>query len=162
MFKAYCEEDINCTEPNQCTYCKEAYMAEKQIENDIVEYLRARGFMAVPIENGATYDPVTKTFRRPGKNKVPGIPDIWFAGRDEYGVSITGWLEVKTPADYDYIMRHYDRLEGRLYYRDGLAKSTLKKLNHFADQIDFLNSARGLGVIGEFVDGIGCVEELLG
>ncbi len=50
---------------------------EKQIENEILQYLNLMGIFAFKFENNGVYDPVKKTFRMSfSKWKFKGVSDI--------------------------------------------------------------------------------------
>lgn len=67
--------------------------SEKQIQNEILEYLNFIGVFCFPVKKVGIYDPTKKTFRRiKNKYDINGLPDIHgvFKGRPLY-------IEVKTP-----------------------------------------------------------------
>ena len=52
-------------------------MLEKDIQNNIISFLKEIGFDPVfAVQNGATFDPTRKIFRKPGKHREAGISDI--------------------------------------------------------------------------------------
>lgn len=51
-------------------------MLEKQIQNQIIEFLRTIGIYCWQCDSQGTFDPVKKTYRKFAKHKVRGVSDI--------------------------------------------------------------------------------------
>ena len=65
---------------------------EKQIENEILEFLQGIEGIYWKNNNVGIYDPIRKTFRRPGRHHLNGVSDIM--GCDGNGKIVC--IEVKT------------------------------------------------------------------
>ena len=66
---------------------------EQLIVNSIIAWLRLKNVTCWQARNGGTYDPSKRIFRRPGRNHMPGIPDI--VGYTSFGSPL--YIEVKVP-----------------------------------------------------------------
>ncbi len=70
-------------------------MLEKEIENNIIEFLRCLGWGPVyKIQNIGMFDPIKRVYRKPSKNYIPGVPDIYTNLPNGRAV----WIEVKNRA----------------------------------------------------------------
>ena len=49
---------------------------EKMIQNAVLDYLKMRGVLCFPTNNGGVYDPARGCHRKPGKHYMAGVPDI--------------------------------------------------------------------------------------
>jgi len=127
-------------------------MTEKQIENQILHYLNyLPKCTAEKVNNIGVYDPKKQTYRT-FKNKycMRGVSDISGTFR---GKSLR--IEVKTPDEYKYIMKHYDELSS------GIFTKNVKKKQHFNDQIRYLNRHSKAGAIAFFASSVDQVKEEL-
>lgn len=68
--------------------------SEKQIENDILEYLDRVGFLSWKNQTTGIYDPTKKTFRRKSKYQMNGVSDILLVIK-LHGIAFTVYMEVK-------------------------------------------------------------------
>lgn len=55
---------------------KTQIIPEKVIQDQILYYLRMRGFLVWQNKSQGTYDPVARRFRKPGQFHMNGVPDI--------------------------------------------------------------------------------------
>ncbi len=61
-----------------------AQLSEKQIENQILGYLKSRNIMAFKIKSVGTYDPVLKRFRTASPWYRKGVSDILGIYREKF------------------------------------------------------------------------------
>lgn len=114
-------------------------LSEKQIETQNLTYLNmCRGFLCYKLNNTGIYDPKLKDFRKVQNKFIPKGPSDIFG--TYYSRSV--YIEVKTPKEYAYLIKHYEEL------RKYVGKSKAK--NHLKDQIRFIESNSALGCIAFF------------
>lgn len=121
---------------------------EKQIENMLIDFLRARGHFVWANENTPTYDPKIRGFRKFNtKYKYRGAADI--LGISRHGRFIA--IEVKKPEVYALIERHIDKWLGFGLGRYKEGSTIYKRL----EQNEFLTSINKKGGIGIFASDSG-------
>ena len=122
---------------------------EKDIENSILQWLsyQREGFYWKNNSVGI-YDPKRKAFRL-SKNPyfIRGVSDILGIYKGQFCA-----FEVKTPAEYRHVMKHWER------YRIG--QITNKGQRRLVNQVDFICRIREKGGIAGFVCNIEMVKEL--
>lgn len=125
-------------------------LTEKQIETSILAFLEyTPGCSFHKLNNTGIYDPKKGGFRKVVNKYCPkGIADIVGSYNN-----LIAWIEVKTPEEYKYLMKHYEEL--RCYV--GLDK----KKNHYRNQIAFIEGKKRVGNIAFFADSIDMVKEKL-
>lgn len=122
---------------------------EKDIENSILQWLSyLRDGVFFKNHSTGIYDPERKAFRL-SKNPyfIRGVSDILGVYKGVFCA-----FEVKTPAEYRHIMKHWER------YRIG--QITNKGQRRLANQVDFICRIREKGGIAGFVYSIEMVKEL--
>jgi hypothetical protein len=120
---------------------------EKKVENEILFYLDSRGLFPIKLENQGTFDPVKKIYRgNRSKYKRKGMSDIYFT---YYGKPV--FIEVKTPKNFKYIVKHYEELE------NGLIPSQ----SRITDQINFMKEIEKRGGFAYFCDSAERAEKIL-
>lgn len=123
---------------------------EKPIENLICDYLsKLPGGYVCQIELSGR--PVRKgnfTIMIPfkGEHYRVGMSDILFFRNGKFYA-----LEVKTPKEHKYIIKHYEKL------RDAIPEHLNKKQKHLHEQITFIENIKRAGGIGNFVS---CLEDV--
>lgn len=127
---------------------------EKQIENSIIDYLRALGHKAWAMENTPTYDPKSKRFRRFNtKYKDLGLSDI---GCVLSGSGTFAALEVKTEKER---LRIENNLEEWLEAKHA-GKKWSDNIERYITQWYFIREVIEKGGVGGFVSSIECVKKL--
>lgn len=66
--------------------------SETQIQRAILQYLRAKRFFVVRLNNTGVWDPAGSFFRK-SPNVTPGVSDLVMVHR-----GLSYWIEIKTPA----------------------------------------------------------------
>lgn len=131
---------------------------EGVIQTEVWNFLESIGAYPCKIENQATMDPMG--FRRnfSGGTKRKGLPDIFFfiGGK-------TVFCELKTPDNYGYIKRNWDKLLS--FTPMPKVKGQKKKYDRreqYQHQIFFIEEVRNRGQIAFFADSVKVIcEELL-
>ncbi len=123
---------------------------ESDIEKQIISYLRISGYEAYKINNTKQFNQKLNCYVNPSNFKY-GVPDIFFCGKGK-----SGWLEVKAPISLKHIVSNYEK------YRDDVnywSAKPMRKRVHC--QLNFLKNIRDQGLIGEFVDSVEMVSEII-
>lgn len=112
-------------------------MKESVIQASIVAYLKTikLGYV-LNVTTAGIYDPKTKKFRT-NKNQK-GTSDILFFNRGKCTA-----IEVKIKKEYDFVMKHYDRLKNIKLCRTA-------RDHHLHDQILFIEGLKRSGNAGFF------------
>ncbi len=117
-------------------------ITEKQIENDIITFLRKKGVFCWKNQSTGLYDPTKRTFRKAmGVNQLNGVSDI-------LGI-VNGRMlaiEVKKPYISKKTMRVMERSQEQL---EKLASD---------DQILFIKNITALGGVAFYADSIDLVK----
>jgi hypothetical protein len=119
-------------------------VSEKEIENDILTFLKWKGIFAWNNQSTGIFDPTKKTFRKKSKHQLNGVSDI-------LGI-IDGKMlaiEVKKPTLSKKTNLFIPRTQ------DDLAKKASE------DQILFVNNVKCLGGIAFYADTLDVVKEQL-
>ena len=125
-------------------------LTEKQIETIILNHLSVtKGCVFLKLNNTGIYDTKLKKFRTLQNKFTPkGVPDIF----GSY-YNIAAWIEVKTPTEYAYLVKHYDELRSYM--------GVTPRKNHFKNQIQFIEHRRKIGDIAFFACSWAMVKEKL-
>jgi len=120
-------------------------MSESEIQKEVMKYLKTI--------------PNSKTIRLDGQGTIikgrvvkqnKTFLDILFLYNGQ-----SFFLEVKTPAEKEFILKHWDRLlEGNFNQED-------KTLKRYKNQIEEVKEIQGTGNIAEFVSSLNEVKELI-
>ena len=123
---------------------------EGVIQDQVWKFLESINAYPCKIENQATMDPMG--FRRnfSGGTKRKGLPDLFF-----FIGGHTVFCELKTPENYGYIQRNWDKL--RSFVPAPKVKGQKKKYDRreqYQNQIIFIEEVRSRGQIAFFADSI--------
>lgn len=125
-------------------------LTEKQIETQILDYLAlCKGFRCYKINNVGIFDKKIGKLRTVQNKHAPkGPADIWGSvhGRALY-------IEVKTPAEHKYLIKHYDEIKSGIW-----CPKKDKKKHHLKQQIQFIESNRAMGCLAFFASSISQVK----
>lgn len=111
---------------------------ESDSKEEITAWLEIKRLIYIRNNTGeAPYQNKDGTYRRV-KFGCPGMSDIQFWYRKR-----TVWCEVKSPKEYKYVMKHFDRIASG-------QKLKTKKDIHLLEQINFILNMRENGCLGFF------------
>ena len=131
---------------------KTSKQSETYILRLIIRYLLVKKIFIWRNNNGATFDPTTRGFRRPSIGAKNGISDI--LGCLQCGKILA--IEVKTPEKHRYIKKHYDELRYGVF--DPKKPSEKKRLQ---DQIIFIENVLRCGGHAGFASSLEDVDYIL-
>ena len=135
-------------------------MGETEIQSTVKKFLQYHRFEVERISNTPLYNKYSKSWRP--SSMTPGISDLHFFRKDKRGIA-TGWLEIKIPADYTYLMKHYAEIK-KLGPSLQILKASKQKFSstklHLYNQIIFIEDKIKAGMVCGFIDGIDRVLEL--
>jgi hypothetical protein len=108
------------------------------------------------INNVPTYNIKTQSYNRPSKWAPKGMSDIigCYNGNAVY-------IEVKTPIEYNWTMKFYNRLTTEFKVTIDNYQPLSKKEEHILNQIKYIRSKIKVGAVGFFTYGLDHVLEKL-
>ena len=126
---------------------------ETLIMHDIIDWLNYQPWcLAKRVNPGARYDPKVKRWIKPkAQYSPPGIVDIDGVLAPD---GKTLFIEVKTPKEYQYVIKHYDRIKTGIWDKKD-------KRRILQNQIIFMEERVKLGAIAFFSDSIQRTQNLL-
>lgn len=125
------------------------HITESSIEEAILVYLNyVVGAFAWKNPTAGYYDSKIGKFRKQkSKFAINGGSDILLSYKNVQAI------EVKTPKEYAYLMKHYEELRNYI--------GPCKKKNHLRDQIFFIEQINKTGNVAFFADSVERVREKL-
>lgn len=120
-------------------------ITEKQIENQILTYLKNKRIFAFKVQSVGVFDPSKRVFRKKPTDHINGVSDILGCLPDGRMLSI----EVKRP----YISKKTMTISYR-------TQEQLEKLAS-EDQVSFINTIKKQGGVAFYADSVEIVEDQL-
>jgi hypothetical protein len=129
---------------------------ESEVQMNIWEWLERLGLFPIKFESQGTFDPRTGMRRKIiGGTKRKGVSDLFFTVGGRLRV-----CEVKTPDEYAYIMRNWDKIRVHVptppppKVKGEKQKKVNDKKLHYQEQMFFIDKMTEIGHGGFFADSV--------